>query len=257
MKKKLKIAVVSNMYPDKKHPSYGVFVKNFCYILDELHIDYILHVMQKSESKFGKVLGYLKFYIGTAFSLLFEKYDIVYVHYASHSSIPVLITNKIRKKPIFTNVHGSDVVPENAKQEKMQKYTRRILALSSRVIVPSEYFKDLVEKKYNISNDKIFVSPSGGVDEKIFYKEREKEKSDVLKLGYVGRISHKKGWDTLLEACAELDIPYELIMVGNGPEYQQMRDLAKTLKVDKNIKWFDLLPQDIHDIFRYRTYAIH
>ena len=86
-----------------------------------------------------------------------KKYDIIYIHYASHSAAPVLIANKLRKLNIYTNVHGSDVVPENASQEKMQKYTKEILKLSSKIIVPSEYFKKLVSEKYHIDKNKIHI----------------------------------------------------------------------------------------------------
>ena len=171
----LKIAVVSNMYPDEKHPSYGVFVENFCNALDGIDIEYKTHVMYQSDSIIGKIAGYTKFYIGTVFALLFESYDLIYIHYASHSSAPVLFARKLKKKPIYTNVHGSDVVPENHKQEKMQRYTRRILAISEKIVVPSEYFKELVSNKYGIDIIKIFVSPSGGVNDKVFYQERKKK----------------------------------------------------------------------------------
>lgn len=232
------------MYPDEKHPSYGVFVKNFCNILDALGIDHNDYVMLKRDSFVGKVAGYFKFYLGTVASLLFKEYDMIYVHYASHSSIPVLIAHKFRRKTVYTNVHGSDVVPENAKQVKMQWLTSSILAISDKIIAPSEYFKRLVSKKYGIPEEIIFVSPSGGVNEKVFFKEKNKTCGEVLKLGYVGRVSYKKGWDTLLKACAQLTIPYSLTVVGNGLEYKQMRLLADSLEINEHITWYDLLPQE-------------
>lgn len=246
----MKIAVLSNMYPDAQHPSYGVFVKNFCSLLDEMDVDYDRYTMRKADSVVGKIKGYFVFYFITTLLLLFKRYDLVYIHYASHSSQPVLWTYPLKKQRIFTNVHGSDVVPENAVQERMQKYTRRILAISEKVIVPSEYFKRLVCQKYGISEKLIFISPSGGVNEMVFYKEKEKTYSEILKLGYVGRISYKKGWDTLLKACSQLTIPYSLIVVGNGLEYKQMRLLAESLKIDEHVTWRDLLPQEqLRDVY--------
>lgn len=232
------------MYPDEKHPSYGVFVKNFCNILDEMGVNYIKHIMFKHDTKIGKIVGYIMFYVSTVFALLLENYDLIYVHYASHSSIPVLIAHKLKKKPIYTNVHGSDVVAENMRQKKMQKYTKKILDISRKIIVPSEYFKILLSKRFAILQDKIYISPSGGINTKIFYKEKEKGNDRVIKLGYVGRISYKKGWDTLLYACANLQIPYILFVVGNGPEYIAMKNLSSKLLTDSNIKWLDLQPQE-------------
>ncbi len=240
----MKIAVLSNMYPDAQHPSYGVFVKNFCSLLDEMDVDYDRYTMRKADSVVGKIKGYFVFYFITTLLLLFKRYDLVYIHYASHSSQPVLWTYPLKKQRIFTNVHGSDVVPENAVQERMQKYTRRILAISEKVIVPSEYFRALVCKKYGVDAQKVFISPSGGIDESVFFKERNKDGFKEIKLGFVGRISYKKGWDTLLKACAQLKIPYLLKIVGNGPEYQVMRGLAKELRLDDHIEYMDLQPQE-------------
>lgn len=232
------------MYPDEKHPSYGIFVRNFCDILDEIGIDHIDHVMLKSDSVIGRIVRYAGFYIGTMLGLLFEKYDVVYIHYASHSSIPVIIAHIFRKKPIYTNVHGSDVIPENSKQERMQRYTRIILSLSKRIIVPSEYFRKVVSRKYGINEEMICISPSGGVDGKVFFKKKDKDFDRVMHIGYVGRISYKKGWGTLLKACSELNIPYRLTVVGNGPERLEMKEMAADLGLCENIDWQDLLPQE-------------
>jgi len=231
----MKLLVVSNMYPDKSAPSYGVFVKNFCQQLQTLGIDYDLSVMHKSNSKIGKVLGYVAFYFGTALKMLLREYEIVYVHYASHSSPPVLWVNKLKKSRLFVNVHGSDVVPENAKQEKMQKYTRRILEISERVIVPSIYFKDYVREKYQLHQEKIMVYPSAGVDPTVFHRIKEDEKRRMIRskwglpddkpvFGMIGRVSAGKGWDTFLKAVARYLGQYQnahFLFVGNGPEYEE------------------------------------
>jgi glycosyltransferase involved in cell wall biosynthesis len=240
----MKMLVVSNMFPDKKHPSYGVFVKHFCEQLEILKIPYTTSTMNKQDRKLDKLFAYLRFYTGTFFKCLFGTYDLVYVHYASHSSIPVLMARKFRKINIFTNVHGSDIVPENPAQEKMQKYTRAILNISNKIIVPSAYFKDYVCGKYGLKAEKVFVSPSGGVNEKVFYKENEKEYGSVLRMGYVGRISYRKGWDTLLMACAKLTIPYALTIVGNGPEYDKLRRIIDEMGISEKIELLDLQPQE-------------
>lgn len=241
----MKIAVVSNMFPDKRYPSYGVFVKNFCNILDELGIQHKDHVMLKSSSKVEKIARYLKFYVGTFFALLFEQYDLIYVHYASHSSIPVLLAHKLREKIVYTNVHGSDVVPQNLSQEKMQRYTKRIIKLSNKIIVPSDFFKEVVSEKYCVDRHKIFVSPSGGIDNtKFFMLDYNNEKTDILTLGFVSRIEQGKGLDILLKACSQLSVLYKLIIVGSGTEKNRMKELSMTLGIDKNIQWIDLQPQE-------------
>lgn len=240
----MKILIVSNMFPSKKYPSAGIFVYRFCEILNVIGISYSKSVMQWTTNKYRKVLNYMSFYIKTFVHCVLGRFDKVYIHYASHSSAPVLLAYRIRKFSIITNCHGSDVVPENSKQEKMQKYTKSILAVSDKVVVPSEYFKELVSSKYSIDKNKIIVSPSGGVNKRIFYKEKDRESGNELKIGFVGRISYKKGLDTLLKACSMLSIPYSLMIVGNGPEYQDMKKLVDELGLNEKIEWLDLQPQE-------------
>lgn len=253
----MNILIVSNMFPTKQNPSYGIFVKKFCDELEQLGVSYDKSVMTRKKGKIGKMLNYVHFYLMTVIRLLLFKYDVVYVHYASHSSAPVLFVNRFRKLHVFTNVHGSDVVPENDRQKKMQKYTGEILGISKKIIVPSTYFKNYVREKYGIQESKIYVYPSGGIDSSTFF-EMDFEKKVKLKkdfefeenipvFGMAGRISSGKGWDTFLRAIEILKqrkIVAKYVVVGDGIEKNKFESLMKELKIEKNVTLFGLLPQD-------------
>lgn len=249
----MKILVVSNMFPDDSNPSYGIFVKRFCDQLSLIGIQYETAVMLKGSSKIDKIFKYILFYVGGFLKCLFGQYDVVYIHYASHSSLGVLLARKLKKFNIYTNLHGSDVVPENAGQAKMQKYTMSILAESEKVIVPSEYFKQLVADKYGILKDKIFVYPSAGVDTKVFYliddaqKRRAREAYGINSarptFGYVGRISTGKGWDTFVEAIAKFDGEANWVIVGDGPERTALDKKIHELGLKDKVCRLGLQPQ--------------
>lgn len=252
----MKILVISNMYPDNKFPFYGTFVKNFCEQLKEINIKYDLAVMNKSNSKIDKIIKYILFFLETFFKITFKKYEIIYVHYASISSIPVLFARKFKKNLIiYTNVHGSDVVPENKKQEKNHKNTEKILKVSNRIIVPSLYFKNLVIEKYNINPSEIFVYPSGGINPQIFYP-LSNSKDDLKKslglslekkyIGFVSRISKDKGWDTFCKAMElffKENKEYEAIIVGSGSESKELQILLKKLKISERVVLHPALSQ--------------
>lgn len=247
----MKLLVVSNMYPSKEFPSYGVFVKNFAAQLEELNIDYRLAVMHKANGKLRKLVGYVGFYLKSFFCSLFGSYDAVYVHYASHSSPGVLLARKFRKFTIYTNCHGSDVIPENPGQEKMQKNTRQILARSEKIVVPSEYFKRVVAEKYALPLEKLFVCASGGVNMDIFFpKEAAQERPFTM--GFVGRLSYGKGWQTFLQACGKLpDRDWRIVMVGDGPEKEQMLSMLDALQLQSVTTLHGLLPQaELANVYR-------
>lgn len=241
----MKILVVSNMYPSSSAPSYGVFVKNFCTQLEELEINYSLAVMKKHRGKLGKIVGYVGFYLRSFLCCLFGSYDIVYVHYASHSSLGVLLARKLRRFRIFTNCHGSDVIPQNAEQEKMQKNTRAILSLSEKIIVPSDYFRRVVSEKYAIDSDAVRVCASGGVDMRVFRPCPRKEENAPFTMSFVSRITQGKGWDVLLDACAALPVQgYRLLIVGDGPQKAEMLRRIDELGLAERVQLYGLLPQE-------------
>lgn len=238
----MKLLVVSNMYPSKTAPSYGTFVKNFCEQLQDLEIDYDLAVMHKSSGKLGKLTGYVGFYLKSFFASLFGKYDAVYVHYASHSSAGVLLARKLRKFTIYTNCHGSDVIPQNNRQEKMQKNTRKILACSQKIIVPSQYFKRQVTEKYPVPADRVFVCASGGVDPVLFCPADLRQ--PPFTIGFVSRIEPGKGWDVLLRACSALpDRNFRILMVGGGGGQQHLEDLAAQFDLTDVLEYVGSQPQ--------------
>lgn len=253
----MKILIVSNMYPDEKHPSAGIFVKKFCDEISKIGIEYDLGIMRWYDNKLEKAVNYIKFYAGTFIKILYGKYDLIYIHYASNSSVPVLWASKLKKLTIYTNVHGSDIVPENKTQEKFQKCTRKVLKQSDKIIVPSEYFKQYVCNKYQLNPNIIHIYPSSGIDMNLFRQlsseiidlklDEYKVEKKLVTFCYVGRISASKGWDTYLKAIKilkERKKKANYILVGSGAEKNQLEVLEKRLNVEENLIRFDLLPQE-------------
>ena len=252
----MKMLVISNMYPNKKNPSYGIFVKRFCDELDVLKKKYDLAFMTKSNNKIEKTIKYIFFYITTFLKILIKHYDMIYIHYASHSSLPVIMASKFKKIKIYVNVHGSDVNPENKNKEKFQKYTKKILQLSEKIIVPSEYFYELIVDKYKLDKKKIIVYPSAGISSSEFFelnkKDIENEKSkmnidfDKKVFAFVGRITRGKGWDIYLNCIRELKLNNKKsvnIIAGDGPDKEKMLTKIKEFGLEKDVIILPLLSQ--------------
>lgn len=246
------------MYPSEKHPSYGIFVKKFIEELDECHIEYNKAVMHKHSQILSKTVAYIKFYTEAFMKIFLGSYDVIYIHYASYSSMPVIAASHLKNLNVFVNLHGSDVVPENRRQESMHKYTKQVLAISNKVVVPSIYFKNLVAQKYQLNKEEIYVYPSAGIDKKVFFemapKEKERQRNkyigigngDLPVFGMAGRISKDKGWDVFVEAISILKkkgFTARYVIVGAGTEEKELDNLIRTHQLENDINRLPLLSQ--------------
>lgn len=270
-KRKKRILVVSNMYPSKKHPHYGIFVKRTVEVLRGAGYTINVVSLKKRKHKMTKLLAYIGFYGLVVCKGLFGKYGCIYAHYASHTAVPLLIIRKIRKTPIVMNVHGNDVIPETEADEKYTNLVRNILNKSDLVIAPSEYFKNEVKLRFGVEETRIKIYPSGGVDTEKFHKIEKNialnhmNMSDELKyIGYVSRIEEKKGWELFLTACCNIVKDYSdirLIVVGDGQQIHEYSNLVKEIGLDEYISKYELLSQDellyvynLLDVFVFPTY---
>lgn len=242
------------MFPSKKYPHYGVFVKNTVEILKKNNFDVDVIKLKKQRNKFNKITSYFVFYIKIIFCSLFFSYDFIYTHYASHTGLPLLFVKKMKKNlPIIVNVHGNDLIPENSNDEKYWWIVKKIIDSSLYVICPSQYFKEEVIKRCKKNEEYIYVYPSGGVDTSLFHPisvdvAKEKLGLDESKkyIGFVSRIEVNKGWDTFLKAGAKIlenNPNYRLIVVGDGSEIDEYNKLVKDLGIVEKIYKLNFLSQ--------------
>lgn len=128
------------------------------------------------------------------------------------------------------------------------------------LIVPTTKIKDLFIKKYHITRN-INVIPSG-IDTKKFelnlnieknikkIRKEYKIKSTDFIIGSVGRIAKEKSFDEEIKAIKELleiNKNIKLMIVGDGPELENLKKLVKELNIEKNIIFtgkinYDLIP---------------
>ena len=271
---KTKILLVSNMYPNEKYKHFGSFVKNVNDLLIENGFDVDKVVKYKETTFFGKLYSYISFYTKTILKGIFNNYDYIYVHYISHSSLGAIIP-KITSKDtkLVLNAHGNDVVKDYDFEEKNIRKSTKFLKYADHVVVPSNYFKNVMIEKYNIEEKNITVYPSGGVNTTLF-KNKDKEESkkncnldkDSSYIGYVSRIEKNKGYDIFLRAIKELEKEDKIgnkkfLIVGAGDEEPLMNELIKELDILKYLEIRNLVSQkelvDIYnslDIFVFPTY---
>ena len=225
------------MYPSKKYPSYGIFVKNtYDSLLTKYDVDKV--VMKKHYNFIVKLFAYMWLHLRAFVKILFNDYDYVYVHYISHTSQGVLLARHFMKNiKIVYNAHGNDVVADNEIDEKNIVRSKEFLKYAYKVVVPSKYYQDVIVNEFNVNHKDVIIYPSGGVDVNLFKKIDKKEAVKALELdskskyiGYVSRVEKDKGYDTFINAIKILSEnkkfnKYKYIIVGDGNEYNTLNKM--------------------------------
>lgn len=61
--------------------------------------------------------------------------------------------------------------------------------------------------------------------------------TDSLVAGWVGRLAREKGADVMLDALAESDPRWRLSIIGEGDEFDHLRQKAETLRISDRVSW--------------------
>lgn len=130
----------------------------------------------------------------------------------------------------------------------------RTFKWAEKIIVNSEYTKDILLRDFNICSEKIEVIPHG-VDNLETSKSKTKLVQDMsISLLYVGVLTGKKCVHHIIQALDELKKRGRqafLTIVGQGDQEHELKTLAKELNVENNISWCGyLLGEELHCKFR-------
>jgi len=116
------------------------------------------------------------------------------------------------------------------------------------LIVPTDKIKELFLNKYNIKRN-INVIPTGidttkfeindSIEKNITsFKEKYHLKETDFIIGSVGRIAKEKSFDKLIntmKTLIKINDSFKLMIVGSGPELENLQELVKKLKLENNI----------------------
>ena len=232
----MRVLVVSNMYPTKEKPYFGIFVKA---CVEGYRVEGVS--VEISAINGSGLLQYLRFYFITFFKIIFNRYDFIHVHYVTHSIPPVYLANIFKKQKILLNFHGSDAFPEIFESSLRKKIKRFIcdksIPKAVAIIVPSSYFKDKMKSDY--PDSKIIISPSGGVSKKIF-KPGNKTGITVL---FAGRMIKEKGPLIAAEAVKTNSTKIDrAIFIGDGPLLSEVKKILENTEV--NTEYYGMLPRN-------------
>lgn len=237
----LKFLLISNMYPSVNQPGYGSFVENVSIGLNSYNImmKYKIVIKGRAIGILSKIHKYIKFYCGII-TFFFKSYNFIYIHFPNQA-IPLLnILYKFRKPQIVINFHGEDLIYRNIGYEKTLGIQTELFCkkYATAIVVPSVYFKEIVLRRNLCSEDKIIVSPSGGISHQYFYSNHKLNSNTIIHLGYVGRLESDKGIAEYLELCKSLDrdnIKYKGTIIGYGTLYEHVKSTIQDYNLTDKI----------------------
>lgn len=219
----MKILIISNMYPSTEKSYSGIFVKNqYEYFSKKMLSDIEIYFMKRTiSSSFGSFYKYTKFLFGFI-PFLFFKYDIIHVHFFGYHSFLGYLYKLLRpKSKLIITFHGSDKI--NLEKRLFKIIMKRINTI---IAVGQEQSKNI----YEITAHKDIRVLSGGINEKVFYKNKNyKNKYDFI---FIGSFFEKKGTDIFISAIKILNNKnYNYCFVGSGHLLFEIKCLQKIYNI--------------------------
>ena len=196
----MKILLINNRYPTIEKPHVATFIKSIFESLINCGASVDLLVSKRNKlNGIQKVIDSALFYIQLIFHK-YNSYDLLYINRFNHFGFVLATKIKSRHKVII-HWHGSELRKINMLHKLSFLFVRNRYSH----IVPSKYYKSLLASCLNINNDKIIISPSGGVDFSLFkQKSKASVKNNSIVLGFASGAKREKGFNMVLQLINEL-----------------------------------------------------
>lgn len=244
----LNIFLISNMYPSSKSPTCGIFVRNIVDALKDQGCRFPCQatIGVRESRAWKKVFNYFRFFFQVVFLAKTCEYNLIYAHYIAHSLVPLSCIRHGLKAPLILHAHGTDVFPRNILGRWIQRLVTPVIRQADLIVVPSLFLQKNVMERFGIGAEKIFISPSAGVDTRLFSSRPGEKKKEMFTIGYISRIEHGKGWDTLLDAVAILRaagaVKFEVLVIGMGSREKELQALARKHKLQDVVRLVGMVP---------------
>ncbi len=263
----IKMLLVSSLYPSAQKPGYGIFVQNCENGLKEHGFEIERAVIDATPSGLlHKIALYISFYARILYMGIFGRYDIIYGHFVSHICLPLYLISLVKKVKIVINIHGGDISVEGDIRKLiyhfiLNPFIKKIFAAAALIISPSRHYKRILAARYKLENDKIFVSPSGGVDPLKFKpldplecRQKLSIAKDKFVIGYISRLEENKGWRFFLEAAAALKKSgvikkVSFLAVGGGSQRAEFDETVLAFGLEKEITYIQKASHEELELF--------
>lgn len=263
---KLKVGFISNLFPSQKDPTFGSFVgKNYKQLQDMGFEVGNPVVMDTRLPPFKKLLAYICFFKDGMKLCFSSKYDYIYIHYLTYSTLCLLPVLLFKRPKYVVNIHGDDLVGTRLIHKIMSLPSPIVLKFASAVVVPSSFFKSELLKRFPTLSAPVIISESAGFDESVFYpRKNELTNNEIVHFGYVSRIDEGKGWEELLSALNLLKINnsdlfnrIKLSFYGKGGQVNDFNKALNYYDLKEIVTYYGpVAPEELGEIYRSFDYFI-
>src|SRR6476661_4492349 len=168
--------------------------------------------------------------------------DHVHVHFANRAAHTALFLKEISGIPFSVTAHGQDFMKDLGSDDLL----REICAAAEFVAAETDYSRDLLRQRCPNSAAKIH-RVYNGVDLGRFPAPRSRNGDRIPQIVSVGRLVPFKGFDDLIDACAELArrrIDFVCDIIGDGPLRETLQAKIEQLDLSSRVNLLGSLSQD-------------
>src|SRR5258707_1810346 len=165
----------------------------------------------------------------------------VHVHFANRAAHTALFLKEISGIPFSVTAHGQDFMKDLGSDDLL----REICVAAEFVAAETDYSRDLLRQRCPNSAAKIH-RVHNGIDLERFPAPRSCNGNRIPRIVSVGRLVPFKGFDDLIDACAELArrrIDFVCDIIGNGPLCERLQAKIEQLDLSSRVNLLGSLSQ--------------
>jgi L-malate glycosyltransferase len=179
-----------------------------------------------------------------------NNYDFINTQFAIPTGPVGLFLSKIFKIKNILSLHGGDIYDPSKKSSPhrhcyWRAIVRFILNNSDILVCQSSNTKKNTLKYFKPKKEIHIISLPY---EKFRFKKTSREKLEMSKdkfyLVSVGRLVERKGYKYLIKSLSLLPKKIHLNLIGDGPLENQLKNLAKKLKIENRINFLGFIPEE-------------
>jgi Glycosyltransferase len=168
--------------------------------------------------------------------------DHFHVHFANRAAHTALFLRQISGIPFSLTAHGQDFMVDLGHDDLL----REICAAAKFIAVETNYSGQLLAQRCPDSVSKIY-RVFNGIDLEDLPAPVPSSPSRSARILSVGRLVPFKGFDQLIEACAELvrrNLDFSCEILGDGPERDRLQTKIDSLQLNSRVALLGSLPRE-------------